>query len=277
MSDIHEDNIDHLSYQEASRYFDPSTFSADPFVQVEHSDWGERAIFTPVGLPYIGCEMRINEGATLPEETSDRFRIFIFRDGEATIHMADEMGQMIEKRMDRNLGYRIHKGQRYFIVAHRNSRVVECKMAESWGGEIHPAHFHYEEYVLRIGKPWGYELHFAKEDDPLMVKIHHINSGDRFSEHAHRSRKESYWLLNGDCEMQMEDSSRKMMTFNIEQNKGYTVSVGQRHRHAGISDCDLLEVGTPEGGKTWRIQDDYERPDQSDEQRRLERQAATIE
>lgn len=277
MSGVHETNIDELSYQDAAKYFDPSTFSVEPFVKVETTDWGERAIFTPEGLDYVGSEMRIKEGASTPDQTGDRFRIFVFRDGEATIHMADEFGEMIEKKMETSLGYRIHKGQRFFIVAHKNSRVIECTMSQPWGGEIHPTHFHYEEYVLRIGKPWGYELHFAKEDDPLMVKIHHIHARDRFSEHAHRQRRESYWMLNGQCEMQMENPSRQLITFEASYDKGYTISVGQRHRHMGITDCDLLEVGTPEGGKTWRIQDDYERPDQSDEQRRLEKAAATME
>ncbi|MDO8269170.1 MAG: hypothetical protein Q7T54_00680 [Candidatus Levybacteria bacterium] len=273
MSD-HDSNIDELSYSEAAKYFDPATFSTEPFFKTSSNSWGERVVWTPQGLPYVGSEMQFVEGGKTEEEVSDRFRIFIFRDGLATIHMDDEEGNMIEKRMENNLGYRIHKGQRYFIVAENASRIIESAMADPWDGDVHRDHFHYEEYVLRIGKPWGYELHFGKEDDPLMAKIHHINAGDRFSEHAHRSRRESYWMLNGDCNMEMENTQRELVLFPIQHGKGYTVSVGQRHRHTGITDCDLFEVGTPEGGKTWRIQDDYERPDQSDEQRRLERAAA---
>lgn len=277
MNDLTEINIDQLSYDAASRYFDPATFTTDPFVEVERTEWGERAVFTPQGLSYIGSEMRFSAGGKTEEQVSDRFRIFIFRDGKATIYMTDEYGEMISKEMGGNLGYRIHKGQRFYIQAENAARVIECTMAEAWTGEVHPTHFHYEEYVLRIGKPWGYELHFAKEDDPVMAKIHHINAGDRFSEHAHRVRRESYWLLNGNCELQMENSDRQLISFPMENDKGYTVAVGQRHRHTGVLDCDVLEIGTPEGGKTWRIQDDYERPDQSDEQRRLERAAAMME
>jgi len=271
MSDSQDLDIDHLRYAEASKYFDPATFSTEPFVEIVSTDWGERAVFTPQGLPFVGSEMRITGGKSTEESASDRFRVFIFRDGKATIHMEDENGMMVEKEMGNNLGYRIHKGQRYFITAENESRVIESAMAEPWDGEVHKDHFHYEEYVLRIGKPWGYELHFCKEDDPLMAKIHHINAGDRFSEHAHRVRRESYWMLDGECEMQMENTNRELISFPIVFDKGYTVSVGQRHRHTGITKCDLFEIGTPEGGKTWRIQDDYERPDETDTQRKLER------
>lgn len=266
-----EINIDNLTYQDAAKYFDPATFDVTPFSQSSPTSWGEKIVFTPQGLPYVGSELRFNEGAVMEESVSDRFRIFVFRDGRAEITMEDTDGNTVTRQMETNLGYRIHKGQRFSIKAHNVSRIMEAAMPEPWQGEIHRNHFYPEGYVLRIGKPWGYELHFGKEDDPVMAKILHINVGDRLSEKAHRVKRENYWMFNGTCNMVIENNERVFVDFPLEYDKGYTVNVGQRHRQVGTSDCDVFEVSMPEGGKTWRISDDYERPDETDVQRKLER------
>ena len=91
-----EINIDNLSYSDASKYFDPATFSTTPFAEVTKTPWGERAVFTPQGLPYVGSELRFNEGATLEEQVSDRFRIFVFRDGRAELTFEDPDGNKLE-------------------------------------------------------------------------------------------------------------------------------------------------------------------------------------
>jgi hypothetical protein len=39
----------------------------------------------------------------------------------------------------------------------------------------------------------------------------------------------------------------------------------------GITDCDIIEVSTPEQGTTWRLEDDYARPDETPQQRKIER------
>ena len=61
------------------------------------------------------------------------------------------------------------------------------------------------------------------------------------------------------------------MLEELEEGKGYSTSVGQKHRLIGITDCDIIEVSTPEIGTTWRVEDDYSRPDETEEQRAIER------
>ena len=68
----------------------------------------------------------------------------------------------------------------------------------------------------------------------------------------------------------------RVLTNNISKlqpGQGYTTKVGQRHRLVGVTDCDILEVSTPELGTTWRLEDDYARPHETPEQRVLERQS----
>ena len=39
-----------------------------------------------------------------------------------------------------------------------------------------PATFSNDAYVVRVDKPWGYELHWVREDAPYMGKILHIKA-----------------------------------------------------------------------------------------------------
>lgn len=126
-------------------------------------------------------------------------------------------------------------------------------------------------YVRRIEKPWGYELHWVPEDTPYMGKIIHINEGARLSLQAHDKKQESWLLINGRAKVIWENKNGELIETELEKGRGYTCTIGQRHRLAGISDCDVIEVSTPEIGTTYRLEDDYKRPDETEEQRKRER------
>ena len=128
-----------------------------------------------------------------------------------------------------------------------------------------------QPYIKRVEKPWGYELHWVPEGMPYMGKIMHINAGHRLSLQIHDKKQESYWLQNGECDLIMENSQGELETIHMQKGVGYTTIVGQRHRHQAVTDCDVVEVSMPEGGTTWRLEDDYARPDETDEQRKIER------
>ncbi|MBP9719403.1 MAG: cupin [Candidatus Levybacteria bacterium] len=126
-------------------------------------------------------------------------------------------------------------------------------------------------YTKRVEKPWGHEIHWVPEGMPYMGKVLHIEAGKRLSLQAHDPKQETYWLLSGDCDLIIENKNGEMETVRLEKGKGYTTMVGQRHRHQAVTDCDVLEVSTPEAGLTWRLEDDYARPDETEEQRKKER------
>ncbi|MGH7204054.1 MAG: cupin [Candidatus Levyibacteriota bacterium] len=131
-----------------------------------------------------------------------------------------------------------------------------------------------EPYVKKVDKPWGYELHWVPAGMPYMGKILHINAKQRLSLQIHEVKQESYWLLDGECDLILENPQGELETIHMEKGKGYTTIVGQRHRHQAVTDCDVVEVSMPEGGMTWRLEDDYARPDETDAQRKIERQEA---
>jgi mannose-6-phosphate isomerase-like protein (cupin superfamily) len=131
--------------------------------------------------------------------------------------------------------------------------------------------FAQEAYILRNEKPWGYELHWTPADRPYMGKVLHINAGKRLSLQAHDQKQESWFIIGGRAKVVWENSQGELSETELEPGKGYTCALGQRHRLVGITDCDIIEVSTPELGTTWRLEDDFARPDETPEQRQKER------
>jgi mannose-6-phosphate isomerase-like protein (cupin superfamily) len=131
--------------------------------------------------------------------------------------------------------------------------------------------FKNESYVRRIDKPWGWELHWTPEDLPYMGKVIHINAGARLSLQLHDEKRESWMVMSGRAKVAWEDGAGTLIETELQPGVGYTCALGQRHRLIGITDCDVVEVSTPELGTTWRLQDDYSRPHETTEQRAKER------
>ena len=126
-------------------------------------------------------------------------------------------------------------------------------------------------YVKRIEKPWGYELHFVPEGMSYMGKLIHIEAGKRLSLQVHDIKQETYFLVHGECDLILENNAGEMVTVHMETDKGYTTLVGQKHRHNAVTDCDIIEVSMPEAGTTYRLEDDYTRPNETPEVRKQER------
>ncbi|MDP3940789.1 MAG: cupin [bacterium] len=127
-------------------------------------------------------------------------------------------------------------------------------------------------YHKKIEKPWGYELHFVPNTLPYMGKIIHIFVGKRLSLQVHDKKQESWMIMRGQGKVVWEDASGNLIETVLREGEGYTCAVGQKHRLVGITDCDIIEVSTSEIGTTYRLEDDYKRPDETEEKRREERE-----
>lgn len=134
-----------------------------------------------------------------------------------------------------------------------------------------PSTFSNSPYVKRVEKPWGHELHLVPEGSSYMGKIEHVNAGSRLSLQIHDTKIETMVLINGRAKLIWDDNNGNLIETEMVPFKSYTITVGQRHRLAGITDCDIIEYSTPEAGTTWRLEDDYARPDETPEQRKKER------
>lgn len=120
-----------------------------------------------------------------------------------------------------------------------------------------------EPYVKKVPKPWGYEIHFTPDNLPYMGKILHIDAGKRLSLQYHDKKQESWYLIKGKVTMILDEEE-----VNMETGLGYTTQIGQKHRLVGVRDSDILEVSTPEIGNTFRLEDDYSRPNETEELRK---------
>ncbi len=139
---------------------------------------------------------------------------------------------------------------------------------------IDTSKFSNDSYKKIIEKPWGYELHWVPESLPYMGKVLHVNEGKRLSLQIHDTKQESWFLMSGRAKVVWDNNKGELIETELEKGVGYTCMVGQRHRLVGITDCDILEVSTPEAGTTLRLEDDYKRPDETPQQRKKERNEA---
>jgi mannose-6-phosphate isomerase len=131
--------------------------------------------------------------------------------------------------------------------------------------------FSSETHARRVDKPWGWELHWTPPELPYAGKLLHVNEGARLSLQLHDEKRESWFLIGGRAKVVWENPRGELVETELEAEKGYTCALGQRHRLVGITDCDIIEVSTPEIGTTWRLEDDYSRPHETPAQRAIER------
>ena len=134
-----------------------------------------------------------------------------------------------------------------------------------------PSAFTNAPYVRRIVKPWGFEIHWTPDDLPYAGTLLHINAGARLSLQLHDQKRESWFLLSGRAKVVWQDQHGNLIETELALGVGYTCSLGQVHRLVAITDCDVIEASTPEIGTTWRLEDDFARPHETEQQRRVER------
>lgn len=141
---------------------------------------------------------------------------------------------------------------------------------EEFRDTLDPSTFAAEPFVKRVEKPWGYELIWTPEGLPYVGKLIHITVGKQLSLQVHDKKQESWIKLSGDAMVVIENSAKELVTITLEDGQGYTVALGQKHRlKAGTTDCEIIEVSTPEIGNTYRLEDDYNRPTETEELRNL--------
>lgn len=131
--------------------------------------------------------------------------------------------------------------------------------------------FSNDPFVTKVEKPWGYEIIFTPPHLPYTGKIIHVDAGKRLSLQVHDEKVESWILKSGTAKVMWDNDAGKLVKTELTTDQGFTSMVGQRHRLIGITDCDIFEVSSPETGTTYRLEDDYKRPDETEEMRKKER------
>jgi mannose-6-phosphate isomerase len=139
-----------------------------------------------------------------------------------------------------------------------------------------PTGFSLQPLARRVEKPWGYEILLAPEGVPYTAKLIHVRAGKRLSLQIHDEKVETQTVVAGRGVLLLEGPDGELHEIAMQPGVGYHVAPGQRHRLCAAADEDVtvFEASTPERGTTYRLEDDYARPDETDERR--ERERATL-
>ena len=111
---------------------------------------------------------------------------------------------------------------------------------------------------MRIDKPWGHELIWAKTDR-YVGKILHVRAGEALSLQYHRIKDETIMVLSGRMKLEFFAEGEEPRVCELEPRKPFHVTPGLRHRMIAIEDTDVLEVSTPELDDVVRLEDRYGR------------------
>jgi len=123
-------------------------------------------------------------------------------------------------------------------------------------------------YIKKIIKPWGEEIIYTPENLNYTFKQIKINDGHRLSLQSHTEKIETFVLIEGEADLIIGPDLDHLETIHMEIKKGYNIPVGTIHRMAGVRNAIILEGSAPETGTTIRYQDDYSRPDETEEIRK---------
>jgi mannose-6-phosphate isomerase len=111
--------------------------------------------------------------------------------------------------------------------------------------------------VVRVDKPWGYELHWAKTDR-YVGKVIHVNKGHALSLQYHNIKDETIFLQSGRILFEI-DVDGTLTQRDMLPGECVHITPKTIHRMTAIEDSDIFEVSTPELDDVVRLQDRYGR------------------
>lgn len=110
---------------------------------------------------------------------------------------------------------------------------------------------------VRVEKPWGYELHWAKTER-YVGKLIHITKGHALSLQYHNKKDETIFLFAGKLLYEYQENGEMVKREMVPGDRVH-VPPPTVHRMTAIDDCDVFEVSTPELDDVVRLEDRYGR------------------
>jgi mannose-6-phosphate isomerase len=112
--------------------------------------------------------------------------------------------------------------------------------------------------VVTVSKPWGHETIWARTDR-YVGKILHINAGEELSVQYHNKKDETVHLLSGKLVYRVQRDTDSLEDVQLKLGESFRITPGTIHQMVALSDCDVLEVSTPELDDVVRLKDKYGR------------------
>ena len=112
---------------------------------------------------------------------------------------------------------------------------------------------------MKVDKPWGYELRWARTDR-YVGKVIHVDAGHALSLQYHNIKDETILVWSGRMLFEIEDGGPRGTREMGPGDSGH-VTPGTGHRMTAIEDTDIFEVSTPELADVVRLEARYGRAD----------------
>jgi mannose-6-phosphate isomerase len=112
--------------------------------------------------------------------------------------------------------------------------------------------------VTTVPKPWGHETIWARSDR-YVGKILHINAGHELSVQYHNRKDETIYLLSGEMAYRVQGNDDMLGDVQLRVGESFRNTPGTIHQMVALTDCDVLEVSTPELDDVVRLSDKYGR------------------
>lgn len=119
-------------------------------------------------------------------------------------------------------------------------------------------------FQQKVVKPWGYEIILTPPVLSVVGKIAFTKAGKRWSFQYHDQKEETLCLLRGKAVLWLENDRGVVEKEPMIKMTGYHVKPLKKHRFCALDDCLSLEVSTQEKGNTVRLEDDYQRPTETE-------------
>ncbi len=111
--------------------------------------------------------------------------------------------------------------------------------------------------VITVPKPWGHETIWG-HTDRYVGKILHIKAGHSLSVQYHNRKDETVHLLSGELIYRVKFGN-DLEDMRLEPGQSFRITPGTVHQMEAVTDCDVLEVSTPELDDVVRLSDKYGR------------------
>ena len=113
--------------------------------------------------------------------------------------------------------------------------------------------------VTHVPKPWGHETIWA-HTERYVGKILHINAGHELSVQYHNRKDETVYLLSGEIVYRVQREGDDILDdVQLKVGESFRITPGTIHQMVAVTDCDVLEVSTPEIDDIVRLSDKYGR------------------
>ena len=109
--------------------------------------------------------------------------------------------------------------------------------------------------IVVVPKPWGGETIWA-DTERYVGKILHIKAGHSLSVQYHKKKDETVYLLRGALEYRV---GAALEDVQLKEGQSLRIKPGTIHQMVAVTDCEVLEVSTPERDDVVRLSDKYGR------------------